>query len=107
MFFSRILTAFPEELKFRRGIFCQRVISVIYLSVAVSVFCIVCHLETLNLAVFSNIFIFLHSTIKSVVIPRKRPLELILLHCTGMVTPLLCDYVISSFLGIFIPDTNK
>lgn len=30
-------------------------------------------------------------------------MKLITLHCTGMGTPLSCDYVVSSFPGIFTP----
>ena len=76
------------------------VISKVHLSVTVSVFCIVGHLETPNLVVFSNIFISLHPTIKNVT-PRRTLPSFIMLHCSGIRTRLPCDYLVSSFLGIF------
>ena len=75
-------------------------ISKVHVSVTVSAFCIVCHLETPNLAVFSNIFICLHPTIKNVT-PRRSLPRLIMLHCSGIRTRLPCDYLVGSFLGYF------
>lgn len=96
MYFLKILTTYSEDCD-SEGIFCQMAISV-----AVFVFCIVCKLETSNLAVLSDIFICIHPTIKNIVIPWRTPLRLIMLHCTGMGTPLSFDYIVSSFLGMFI-----
>ena len=56
-------TKFLEDLHLRRD-FCQTVNSTEHLSVAIAVFCVPCELQTPNLAVFFQIFIYLHPTIK-------------------------------------------
>ena len=68
MYFLKILTTYSEDCD-SEEIFCQMAISVLHPLVAVYVFCIVCKLETSNLAVLSDIFICLHPTIKNIVIP--------------------------------------
>ena len=71
-----------ERTATQKRLFSQVVFFVEYLSVAVSVSCIACELETWNQAVFSNIVISIYLTITIVLIPWRQPMRLIMLYCT-------------------------
>ena len=107
MHFLSILTTFLVGIRFRRDFFCQMVISVVRVSLAV--FCIICELETANLIVLFLVLVFqyLHHMIKNVVTPWRRPNKLVMTHYTGMGTLISCDYVVSNFLSIVAPYINK
>ena len=69
-------------------------------------FCILnffCELETPNLAVFLNIFIYTHSAITNVAIHLRRPMRFIMLQWIGIGTPPSCDYAVSNFLCYLYP----
>ena len=84
---SRILITSPERLQLRK-FFCQIVTFVEHLSVAVSVHCIFCELETPNLAGVNNIFNCLESDNSKCANIPKNTYRHIILHCADMETPL-------------------
>ena len=107
MYVSRILTTFRAEQRFISltfNVFLQTVICVKHLWVDVSVFCLLC--ELITQAVFFTIFTYL-IIITNVIICWRRPMKLIMLHCTDMGTSLSCNYIASSFLITFTSYMNK
>lgn len=75
----------------------------------VSKLCVLCELETSNMAVFFNIFIFSAWYGNKYDKPWRRPMGL-MSHSTSFgvqITPLSCGYVINNFLSTFTPFLKK
>ena len=64
---SSVFTKFLGKLLFRKG-FYQTIFFLEHVSVALSVFFVPCELETLDLAAFLNIFLYINPTMKSAAI---------------------------------------
>ena len=60
------------EKNYRRANYCQTASYVKQITVNVSLVCINCELKTSNLAVFFNIFFFLHATVTNMVISWRK-----------------------------------